>query len=292
MLTGGTVFLIPFLFSYATLDPVLSIRFLACSMLSIVIILIYIFQGSTLSHSHDFTVIFRAIFPIAIGYVVVSGLSLTKSINLTDGIFEWLKFLLSFMFLYIASLILVRNKAGLLILTRSVIVAASILGLIGICQYFQIAFTGIPGNHAIYATMANPNLFASALFLMLPFILFVDLQFSGGWHSLSLVTLTGMIHVIALSEARAVWGATLILIVGMVMFFLLGHPKLKFSSKEKYSYRRRPLTVIAIFLYPLWGPFGLILTAIIISASFQTGRLNPKCKGQNPCEDRFRSSLI
>ena len=49
ILTGGTVFLIPFLFSYATIDPVLSIRFLAWSVISFVIILIFIFQGSGLS---------------------------------------------------------------------------------------------------------------------------------------------------------------------------------------------------------------------------------------------------
>jgi O-antigen ligase len=244
----GTVFIIPFLYSDATLDPVLSIRFLAWSMLSVVIILIYIFQGSALSHSYDVTVIFRAIFPIAIGCIVVSGLSLTKSINLADGVFEWLKLFLSLTCLYLASLILGRNQASLSFLTKSVILAALIMGLIGLGQYFQIGFTEIPGNNILYGTMVNANLFASALFLMLPFILFGALQFYGGWYLLSTVTLTGVIHVIALSEARAVWGASLIFIVGMVMFILLGHPKLKFLPKEKYSYRRRSLTVIVIFL--------------------------------------------
>ena len=110
ILTGGTVFLIPFLFSYATIDPVLSIRFLAWSVISIVIILIFIFQGSGLSYSYDFTVIFRAIFPIAIGCIVVSGLSLIKAINLADGVFEWLKLFLSLTCLYLASLILGRNN--------------------------------------------------------------------------------------------------------------------------------------------------------------------------------------
>jgi O-antigen ligase len=122
------------------------------------------------------------------------------------------------------------------------------MGFIGFSQHFQIGFSEVPGNNILYGTMVNRNLFASALFLMLPFILFGALQFSGGWHMLSLVTLAGIIHVIALSEARAVWGATLIFIVGMVMFVLLGHQKLKFSPKEKYSYHRRSLTVIAIFL--------------------------------------------
>ena len=173
---------------------------------------------------------FGAIFPIAIGYAAVSGLSLIRAINLADGIFEWLKILLSFIFLYFACLILVRNKAGLLILTKSVIVTAFILGLIGICQYFQIAFTAIPGNRAIYATMANPNLFASALFLMLPFIFFGVLQFSNGWFKLSLITLTGVFYAVAVSGSRAVWGAILISSVATLLPVLLRHQKLKLTQ--------------------------------------------------------------
>ena len=68
ILIGGAVFVIPFLFSDATIDPVLSIRFLAWTVLTIIIILFFFIQGSRLRHSYDFTVIYRAIFPIAIGY--------------------------------------------------------------------------------------------------------------------------------------------------------------------------------------------------------------------------------
>jgi O-antigen ligase len=248
VLIGGAVFFIPFLFSYATIDPVLSIRFLAWTVLTIIIILIFFIQGSSLYHSHDFTVIYRAIFPIAIGYAVVAGLSLIRAINFADGVFEWLKLLLSYIFLYVTCLILVRNKSGLLILTRSVIVTAFILGLIGICQYFQIAFTGIPGNRAIYATMANPNLFASALFLMLPFIFFGVLQFSSGWYKLSLITLTGVFYALAVSDSRAVWGAIIIASVGTILSVLLGHQKLKLTQNEKKSYLRRLLLILVIFL--------------------------------------------
>jgi O-antigen ligase len=251
ILIGGAVFLIPLLFSHATIDPVLSIRFLAWNLLTIIIILIFFIQGSSLCHSYDFTFIYRAIFLIAIGYAVVSGLSLIRAINLADGIFEWLKLLLSFIFFYVVCLILIRNKASLAILARSVIVAALILGLIGICQYFQIAFTGIPGNHAIYATMANPNLFASALFLMLPFIFFGVLQFSSGWYKLSLITLTGVLYAIAISESRAVWGAILISSVGTILPVLLRHQKLKLAQNEKKSYLRRLLLILVIFLISL-----------------------------------------
>jgi len=248
ILIGGAVCFIPFLFSYATIDPVLSIRFLAWTVLTIIITLIFFIQGSRLCHSYDFTVIYRAIFPIAIGYAVVSGLSLIRAINLADGVFEWLKILLTFIFLYVACLVLARNKASFLILTRSVIVTAFILGFIGISQYFQIAFTGIPGNRAIYATMANSNLFASALFLMLPFIFFGVLQFSSGWYKLSLITLTGVFFAVAVAESRAVWGAILISSVATILPVLLWHQKLKLSQNEKKSCLRRLLLILVIFL--------------------------------------------
>ena len=171
-----------------------------------------------------------------------------RAINLADGIFEWLKILLSFIFLYVACLILVRNKAGLLTLAKSVIVTAFILGLIGIGQYFQIAFTAIPGNRAVYATMANPNLFGSALFLMLPFIFFGVMQFSNGWFKLSIVTLTGVFYAVAVSGSRAAWGAILISSVVTILPVLLRHQKLKISQTEKKSYLRRLLLILIVFL--------------------------------------------
>jgi hypothetical protein len=45
ILIGGAVFVIPFLFSYATIDPVLSIRFLAWTILTIIIVLFFFIQG-------------------------------------------------------------------------------------------------------------------------------------------------------------------------------------------------------------------------------------------------------
>jgi len=256
MLIGGAVFFIPFLFSYATIDPVLSIRFLAWTVLTIIIILFLFIQGSSWCHSYGFTVIYRAIFPIAIGYTVVAGLSLIRAINLADGVFEWLKLLLSFTFLYVVCLILARNKAGLLILTRAVIVAAFVLGLIGICQYFQVAFTGIPGNRSISATMANPNLFASALFLMLPFIFFGVLQFSRGWYKLSLMTLMIVFYAVAVTESRAVWGAIVISSIATMLPVLLRHQRLKLTQNEKKFYLRRLLLILAIFLISFSAAIG------------------------------------
>ncbi|UCF90646.1 MAG: O-antigen ligase family protein [Desulfobacterales bacterium] len=179
---------------------------------------------------------------------MISGFSLTRTINLAEGIFEWLKLFLWFVFLLVACLILARHKAGILFLTRSVILTALTLSFVGICQYFQIAFNAIPGNYAICATMANKNLFASALFLMLPFILFGVLLFSGDWFRLSTVALTGVLYAIAISETRAVWGAILISTALTVLLVFLQYKKLKLTPNEKHFYLRRTLLIAAIFV--------------------------------------------
>jgi O-antigen ligase len=249
ILIGGSVHIIPFVFSFSTIDPLLIIRFIALSALTAMLMINIFIQNAKRRISADADVIYRAVFPIALVYLLAAGFSLFQTTNLSEGIFEWLKVFLTFTFFYAASLILTNNKDGVLFLTRSVIVTALMLGCIGICQYFQVAFTAIPGNYAIYATMANTNLFASALFLTLPFILFGAIRFSGFWRILSLITLTEILYAIAISESRAVWGAILIFTAGTVFLVLLHYQKLKLNQNEKYFYIRRSLVIMAIFCF-------------------------------------------
>jgi tetratricopeptide (TPR) repeat protein len=97
--------------------------------------------------------------------------------------------------------------------------------------------------------MANTNLFASALFLTLPFILFGTIRFSGFWRILSLITLAGVLYAIAISETRAVWGAILISTAVTVFLVLLNYQKLEFAQNEKYFYIRRSLLIMVIFCF-------------------------------------------
>ena len=153
----------------------------------------------------------RAIFPLFLCHLFFSALSLAKATNLSGGVFEWLKIFLSLIFLYAASLIISENRErGIPFLTRSVILAGSLLGLMGLCQYYQLAFTSIPGNHGMYATVAHKNLFASGMFLMLPFVLYGVFRFSGVWKTLSLASATILLLAIALSKTRTVLGAMIL----------------------------------------------------------------------------------
>ena len=196
----------------------------------------------------DFGIIYRVIFPVFICYLFVSALSLIKAINLAEGIFEWLKIFLSMTFLYVASLIIGSNKNSILILTKSVVVTGMILAVIGICQYYHIAFNTIPGNFVVYATMAHKNLFASALFLTSPFVLYGVLKFSGCWRVMSLASIAFICFSIAITKTRTVWLAMTLSMIIITLFVTYHHKKIKIFNRRRSFYFKTSLCLLVVFV--------------------------------------------
>ncbi|HHC25606.1 MAG TPA: hypothetical protein ENK58_09420 [Desulfobacterales bacterium] len=233
ILVFGAVFVIPFLFSASTTDPVLVPRFLALSVLTLILTFMISAQTLTGQNRSDFVMVYRAIFPVGLCYLFISAVSLTKAVNLTEGIFEWLKHFLFLTFFYIATLIIGNNKNTLLILTKSMTVAGMALAFMGICQYYQMAFTFIPGNCEIYATMAHKNLFASALFLTSPFVLYGAFRFPGCWKMISLTSVAFILFSLIISKTRSVWGATGLSAVIVLLLAVYAH---KSNLRSKYAF--------------------------------------------------------
>jgi O-antigen ligase len=223
VLIGVTVFVIPFLFSSALIDPVLLPRFLVWSILVFVLTLLISIRSLKRPACMDVTIVRRTIFLTITGYLFFSALSLINAINITEGVFELMKLFLSVAFLYVATLAINGREDGIVILVKSVVVSGMLLSLIGICQYYCVAFGSIPGNYAVYATMANKNLFASFLFLVFSFVLYGALKFSGFWRLVSLASMTVILISIAITEARSVWLAmiisTIIISLIIVIFY-------------------------------------------------------------------------
>ncbi len=209
----GAVFFIPFLFSFSTIDPALLPRFLAWSVLVFVLVCIISSRQDTL----DFSVTHRLVFPVFLCYLLISAISLTNAVDLTEGVFEWLKIFLSLSFFYLATVIIGGTKDAVPILTKSMTVTGMALAFMGLCQYYEAGLTAIPGNYGIHATMTHKNLFASALFLISPFVLYGTLRFSGLWRIVSLISLALILSGMIISRTRTVWG-TLIFSALLVLF--------------------------------------------------------------------------
>ena len=123
-----------------------------------------------------------------------------------------------------------------------------ILAIIGICQYYHLGFIHLPGNDVIYGTLAHRNLFASALFLTLPFVLYGVLQFSGSWKILSVASFTFIFLGIVISETRSVWLAMILATVlpGCILVFRI--KKLLAFNERRYTYYRRVLGIAVIII--------------------------------------------
>jgi O-antigen ligase len=217
------VFLISGLFSNMTLDPVLLPRFLVGSIFVFGFVLMIAIQVTNSQTGFDFGIIHRVIFLAFICYLTISGLSLINAINLTEGLFEWLKLFLFTAFFYSALLIILKNRNGITILVRGIILTATILSGIGICQYYRLAFTSIPGNYIIYATLANKNLYASALFLMLPFAAYSVYRFSRFWQLAGWIAVISLLFSVFLARARTIWLAIIIATVAVVVMIIIKH---------------------------------------------------------------------
>jgi len=215
------LFILPFVFSASTIDPALLPRFVAWSVLNFGLLIWLSFRKKT----PDFSIACRAVFPILLCYICVSVLSLTKAVNLTEGIFECLKIFLFSASLYITSLIIYESEQSIAIVTKAMIMTGMMQAIVGLCQYYGIAFTFIPGNFAIYGTMAHKNLFASALFLTLPFVIYGMFCFSGFWKKAAVLSLTFIFASIIFSRTKAVWGAIILAGTAVLLIALRGRKR-------------------------------------------------------------------
>jgi len=246
LLIGSSVIIIPFLFSSRLLDPVLSLRFTVFSVsLFVIVLLIAIYNKSG---SFDLSILRRRIFPIFIFYLGISALSLLNTINLPEGIFELLKIWLGIIFFGAAALVLASTPNSILRLTKAVIIASAASAIIGVCQYYGVAFNSLPGYYVVYGTMVNKNLFASYLFLMLPFSLYGFFFFRNNWDLMGGLASILSLWCIVLGASRAAWLAVLVLASGVILIWFFTSRRVNPSKKEMKQLATRATILVVVFL--------------------------------------------
>jgi O-antigen ligase len=179
--------------------------------------------------------------------------------NLGEGVFELLKLVTAMAFLYVTSVIISAKRSNVLVITRSVMVTGLILAVIGVSQYYRVAFNEIPGNYEVYATMANKNLYASALFLTLPFVLYGAVRLSGSWKVVSLISLAAICFSLVLTSSRTVLAAVLLSTIVTTPLVAHFHKKLVHSDRKKSPH---PWTRV--------GWLAVVVLVVIAGISFYT----------------------
>src|SRR6476620_3131129 len=175
---------LPFIFSDKTLDPVVSIRYLALTIF-VLAFSVYYFLLRKSSYTFPLTGITKAVFITGILYCLWTVSSLTLAINSKESVFETASSFSDVLLLAIVMITVSVEKPGLFALFKTLTIVALFHSLIGILQYYDIAFTNLPGNFKPYGLMANRNLFGSAQVLVLPFCIFSFFIGNKAWKLVS-----------------------------------------------------------------------------------------------------------
>lgn len=214
------VFALPLLHTRDTVEPVLMPRFLALSLALMLMLGIYAFRPRP-----DYGVLRRMIFAAMLLYFAGSALSLTAALNLGEGLVDLLKLPLGMILCLVTVQLLREDERFPAYLSGTVSALVLILSLIGLAQYFGLAFREIPGNFVIYATMANKNLLASYLLLAMPFVIYGILFFGGKGRRMAMLAYLAAVLVIAMVHARTSWmaGAVLLAVLAAILLLVRGN---------------------------------------------------------------------
>jgi O-antigen ligase len=251
---------LPLVYLNTTLDPTQPLRFL---ILSIVLVIL---SGTLLTRlylnrsKHVWSVLRRLIFPVCGIYVLLCATSVLQAINVADAIYDLAKVLLAIVLFVCATLVLASDKQGVKLLTKAMVISGMILSAIGVCQYYGIAFTSIPGNVIPYGTMANKNLLASIICLALPFGLYATLRFERAWSIVGLLEVMLSLWVILIGQTRASWVALLLAATVVVPLYIIWLSRSGLSAAAISRDRKKIAAVALIALLIVIGAVsGIIL---------------------------------
>lgn len=280
ILAAVSVFVIPFFGSSSTIDPVLMPGFLVWAVMTFVLSIYFLIHLCTKPEELDFGILRQFIFPVLFCYFLFSLLSLTKAVNITEGIHEVLKNFVFIMYTLFASIILAKNVKYISLLSKMVTIAAVFLCVIAYYEYAR--------NDFIFesATMANRSILASAFFLMFPFCLYGLFCFRKFWKITNLILIIFAGFCVFSLKTRSTFLSLIIsTIIILPVFVSLLKNKFRLSLRHLTPYLIILLTIIIFVIPPLhrrtqqikqiWSTASIKERADVWAKTFQLIRQHP-----------------
>lgn len=219
-------FVLPILFSRATLDPTITSRYIFLSSFVLLFVLFFYVRKKI-----NFVLATRVkiVFALGIAFGVWSILSSFTAINPSPAYYEVSRHFLNLILLFIVFVIVQKEDAQLLKICKAVLLMSLIQSLVGIMQFYEVAFDDLPGANAKpYGLMANRNLFGSAQALVLPFVIYVLYKGGKTWKYTAMIAMTGILASILISQTRSAWIATVIMmLVSLALVIIFSKPNRK-----------------------------------------------------------------
>jgi O-antigen ligase len=249
------VFLMPLVYYSGTTDPCLTPRHLALSLILLLTTIVFLVMFRKHREIIDFGIKTRILLYAYGIYIIASLVSLVKSGNIAESLFDITRIFLGFGVFIFTLFILSNYKNTIKILSKFMLICGLSLGLLGLLQYYEIAFgflyqAGLPAG-----TSANRNIFLAQIALILPFAVFGIFTFKKLWRIVSVLAFAIILFLVIVGASRSVMAAVaLSIIISAVLYFVFRkgfHPD---------SERRMPRDGIIALI-----PITIVIAIIIIS---------------------------
>lgn len=229
------IFLIPFSFSKATLDPGLLPKYLILILFLLMYALINV-RGVILSRTTSHQTFHLGMLHYCLaGLLLFSFFSLYKAIAVSESFFEIIKTICFVLFIVFTTALLNLSGTNRTFILRAITLTALLASLLGLIEYWGI-FQILGYSKGPAVTMGNRNLYSSFLFLCMGFIL-NGLWHSGkGWFSVSLLAFSTISYSLIITSSRAVWVACISgLLLTIVVILLIDHRRAFNSIRHKWQ---------------------------------------------------------
>ncbi|HMJ48436.1 MAG TPA: O-antigen ligase family protein [Ferruginibacter sp.] len=222
------VAILPLLFSNVTMDPNITVRYLFLSIF-IVCFLVYFFVVQKNTIDFSFPLLVKAVFIAGACFVVWNVIALSASINKAAGYYEIARHLLYLVLLFICMNATRNGEVKIIKICNTIVVMALIQSFIGIFQYYELAFTEIPGANAFpFGLMSNRNLFGSAQAFTLPFVIYSLYRGSRKWSIAAIVSIIMILFSVVISQTRSSWiSVAAIIIISFILVAIFSRQDLK-----------------------------------------------------------------
>ncbi|AEV31139.1 O-antigen ligase family protein [Owenweeksia hongkongensis] len=206
--------LLPLVFSTSTLDSTLAPRFTYLGVLLALLAVSQIFSKPNSLSLFQFTWPFLA-------FIIFEGLSLFNANTPSEGLVVLLRDsgLLMFLVMVIHTC---QTEGAISGISKSMVLVNAVIGSFGLYQLVTLnAIVDETRLYEVISLLGHRNLFASALVLTLPFLVFTAWRQKGLWQWISLVMLAHTTFLIFVLESRTAWLAYFVFIVSYPVWILL-----------------------------------------------------------------------
>lgn len=220
--------LLPLIYFDKLVDPVLIPRQIFLSIFVSIIGLVISYQVHLKKLPADFSFLKLRINLFFLLFAVLIAVSFFQSKVISESIYLLSKIGIEILFFVSTTYLLIQKKLKLAGLIRSVIAFGLVAVLIAVFQFFKLSFSGnnfFDSMLQINSTFGHKNLFASVMFLTLPF-LFNSSGLTKSWRIIASVSGFLMLVLVWLLQTKAVIVAFFIFFSILLFLFLRGRKHL------------------------------------------------------------------